>query len=83
MVPSKKVKTVIVLGSGGHTAEMMMVVKNLRTEVYSPRLYVLANTDKIGVGSSMIGPHQIMKFSRSLGAEKSSRALFQLFSQHF
>lgn len=39
------VRTLIVLGSGGHTAEMMTIVKQLNKKNYSPRYYVLASTD--------------------------------------
>lgn len=39
-------KTLIVLGSGGHTAEMMAIVKRLNRENYSPRYYILASTDR-------------------------------------
>lgn len=39
-------KTLIVLGSGGHTAEMMEIVKRLDRANYSPRYYVLASTDQ-------------------------------------
>jgi len=35
----------IVLGSGGHTSEMLRVVEALPAERYSPRHYVLAETD--------------------------------------
>lgn len=38
-------RTLIVLGSGGHTAEMMAIVKQLNKKNYSPRFYVLASTD--------------------------------------
>lgn len=38
-------RTLIVLGSGGHTAEMMAIVKQLNKKNYSPRYYVLASTD--------------------------------------
>ncbi|XP_055297351.1 UDP-N-acetylglucosamine transferase subunit ALG14 homolog [Sitodiplosis mosellana] len=41
----KPVKTLIVLGSGGHTAEMMTIVKQLNKKNYSPRYYILASTD--------------------------------------
>lgn len=37
--------TLIVLGSGGHTAEMMTIVKQLNKKNYSPRYYILASTD--------------------------------------
>lgn len=41
----KPAKTLIVLGSGGHTAEMMTIVKQLNKRNYSPRYYILASTD--------------------------------------
>lgn len=41
----KPARSLIVLGSGGHTAEMMMIVKQLSKKNYSPRYYVLASTD--------------------------------------
>lgn len=40
------VRTLIVLGSGGHTAEMIAIVNELNKRKYSPRFYVLADTDK-------------------------------------
>lgn len=43
---TKPAKTLIVLGSGGHTAEMMAIVKKLNKANYSPRCYILANTDR-------------------------------------
>jgi beta-1,4-N-acetylglucosaminyltransferase len=39
----------IVLGSGGHTTEMLHIVRNLDFERYSPRYYVLANSDQTSV----------------------------------
>lgn len=67
---SRKIKTIIVLGSGGHTAEMMLMVKNLRTEVYSPRLYVVANTDKMSKEKvkefeKSSSDHQVFEITRS------------------
>lgn len=38
-------RTLIVLGSGGHTAEMIQIVKSLDKTKYSPRYYVLAKSD--------------------------------------
>ncbi|QDZ25527.1 Alg14-like oligosaccharide biosynthesis protein [Chloropicon primus] len=39
------VKTMVVLGSGGHTAEMLRVVKFLDLNKYKPRVYVVSQTD--------------------------------------
>lgn len=41
----KPARTLIVLGSGGHTAEMMTIIKQLNKRNYSPRHYILASTD--------------------------------------
>lgn len=43
----KTVKTLVVLGSGGHTVEMLKMVAALDPKKYNPRIYVMADTDKI------------------------------------
>ncbi|KAI7901371.1 oligosaccharide biosynthesis protein Alg14-like protein [Cokeromyces recurvatus] len=42
---TKACKTCIFLGSGGHTAEMLQLVKSLHPITYSPRSYIITNTD--------------------------------------
>ncbi|KAK9821074.1 hypothetical protein WJX74_009066 [Apatococcus lobatus] len=42
-------RTLIVLGSGGHTAEMLTLVKGLDHQRYKPRCYVAAVTDMLGL----------------------------------
>jgi len=42
---SSSVPTLIVLGSGGHTAEMMQLTKKLHPSRFQPLHYVLADTD--------------------------------------
>ncbi|KAK8752072.1 hypothetical protein OTU49_011931, partial [Cherax quadricarinatus] len=49
MVAKKTVKTLIVLGSGGHTGEMLKMVATLDPFCYSPRVYVVAATDTISL----------------------------------
>lgn len=44
---SKPSKTVICIGSGGHTTEMLKLIQNLDFAKYTPRYYILANSDKI------------------------------------
>ncbi|XP_062555612.1 UDP-N-acetylglucosamine transferase subunit ALG14 homolog [Armigeres subalbatus] len=43
------VKTLIVIGSGGHTAEMLQIVEHLDFGKYAPRQYVIAEADKTSV----------------------------------
>ncbi|XP_050532149.1 UDP-N-acetylglucosamine transferase subunit ALG14 homolog [Daktulosphaira vitifoliae] len=47
-------RTLIVIGSGGHTSEMLRLVQNLNRSKFMPRLYVMADTDT----TSMV---QVMK----------------------
>lgn len=42
---SKPIRTLIVLGSGGHTAEMMRLMNKIDKSKFMPRMYVLADTD--------------------------------------
>lgn len=42
---SKPIRTLIVLGSGGHTAEMMHLMNKIDKSKFIPRMYVLADTD--------------------------------------
>ena len=48
-------RTGIVIGSGGHTAEILKLVQNLNSVNYSPRIYIMASTDT----SSEVKIHQI------------------------
>ncbi|KAI7836981.1 hypothetical protein COHA_009163 [Chlorella ohadii] len=41
----QNVRTMVVLGSGGHTAEMMALLQGFDLSVYTPRCYVVAATD--------------------------------------
>ena len=42
---SGRVKTVIVLGSGGHTTEMLRLVSTLSPSKFSPKTFLVADTD--------------------------------------
>ena len=39
------IKTLVVLGSGGHTTEMLQLLQKMDPKLYSPLLYVVASTD--------------------------------------
>lgn len=41
----KPCKTVICIGSGGHTTEMLRLLQNVDFHNYSPRYYIIAKTD--------------------------------------
>lgn len=42
---NQPIRTLIVIGSGGHTAELLRLMKNMDKSKFTPRLYVLADTD--------------------------------------
>jgi len=45
-----RVRTSLVLGSGGHTTELLKLMSYLDPDVYSPRTYYIAETDVLGEG---------------------------------
>eukprot|EP00244_Chara_vulgaris_P003553 TRINITY_DN1658_c0_g1_i1.p1 TRINITY_DN1658_c0_g1~~TRINITY_DN1658_c0_g1_i1.p1 ORF type:complete len:272 (+),score=21.95 TRINITY_DN1658_c0_g1_i1:91-906(+) len=49
----EKVRTLIVLGSGGHTAEMLSLVNALDFDRYQPRWYVAGATDKLSLSKAI------------------------------
>ncbi|XP_008475437.1 UDP-N-acetylglucosamine transferase subunit ALG14 homolog [Diaphorina citri] len=42
---TNKLKTLIILGSGGHSTEMLRLVKTLNPEIFKPKMYILASSD--------------------------------------
>ncbi|CAD7699287.1 unnamed protein product [Ostreobium quekettii] len=45
--PPECVRTMAVLGSGGHTTEMLTLMEALNRSRYTPRCYVVADTDSL------------------------------------
>ena len=43
--PDGCVSTIIIFGSGGHTGEMIKLIKNLDKDKYSPLYFLLAHSD--------------------------------------
>ena len=52
--PSRKssAKVVIVLGSGGHTAEMIRLIEPLNFDKYTRRVYVVSSGDTLSEGKA-------------------------------
>ncbi|WVZ74117.1 hypothetical protein U9M48_022339 [Paspalum notatum var. saurae] len=49
-----RLRCLIVLGSGGHTAEMMNIVTNLQKDRFTPRYYVAALTDNMSLQKAQV-----------------------------
>lgn len=69
---TKPVKTVVVLGSGGHTTEMLDMIKNLSPTNYSPLVFIIASTDDTSerrlvavMGEKILSSCTIYKIPRS------------------
>ncbi|KAL0906989.1 hypothetical protein M5K25_025524 [Dendrobium thyrsiflorum] len=51
---SQRVSTLIVLGSGGHTAEMLSIVNVLEKDRFVPRFYIAAGTDNMSLQKARV-----------------------------
>ncbi|PNY04089.1 UDP-N-acetylglucosamine transferase subunit ALG14 [Trifolium pratense] len=51
---SKPVSTLIILGSGGHTAEMLNLLAVLQKDRFNPRYYIAAATDNMSLQKAMM-----------------------------
>ncbi|CAH8306386.1 unnamed protein product [Eruca vesicaria subsp. sativa] len=60
---SRSFTTLIVLGSGGHTAEMLSLLSVLRMDRFTPRFYIAAATDNMSL-------HKARSFEHSLADDK-------------
>lgn len=57
----KPLTTVIVLGSGGHTAEMLNLVAVLNKDRYCPRWYIAAATDNMSLARAKVAEESGME----------------------
>ncbi|EEC75508.1 uncharacterized protein [Oryza sativa Japonica Group] len=54
-------RSLIVLGSGGHTAEMMNVVTTLQKDRFTPRYYVAALTDNMSLQKAQVYEQSLVR----------------------
>ncbi|WOG85020.1 hypothetical protein DCAR_0104206 [Daucus carota subsp. sativus] len=52
--PRKPVRTLIILGSGGHTAEMLNLLSVLQADRFCPRYYIAAATDNMSLQKASV-----------------------------
>lgn len=67
---TKPARTMIILGSGGHTTEMLTLTEQLDRRRYTPRIYVVADNDPISAQKANdretdADDYQIVKIPRS------------------
>ncbi|XP_077235209.1 UDP-N-acetylglucosamine transferase subunit ALG14-like protein [Tasmannia lanceolata] len=61
------VRTLIILGSGGHTAEMLNLINVLQKDRFTPRFYVAAATDSMSLQKAQLLEESLIP---QTGAEK-------------
>ncbi|KAG2492187.1 hypothetical protein HYH03_009435 [Edaphochlamys debaryana] len=64
---TKPAKTLVVLGSGGHTAEMLMLMDSMPLQLYSPRTYVVAATDPMSGNKALTREQKWQKTTSPTG----------------
>ncbi len=65
---TKACRTLIVVGSGGHTSEMMKIMSGLNLRNYTPRTYIIASGDNMSQD----------KINRFEGSSKQSSAMYAI-----
>lgn len=75
---SAPVSVCLVLGSGGHTTEMLRLTQAFPSQRYSPRSYILAETDSTSLerleeaeGSKLRGEYKVFRIPRSREVRQS------------
>ncbi|KAK1368875.1 UDP-N-acetylglucosamine transferase subunit ALG14 [Heracleum sosnowskyi] len=56
---TKPVSTLIILGSGGHTAEMLNLLSVLQVDRFCPRYYIAAATDNMSLQKASVYENQL------------------------
>ncbi|XP_063217162.1 UDP-N-acetylglucosamine transferase subunit ALG14 homolog [Bacillus rossius redtenbacheri] len=73
----KSIKAAVVIGSGGHTTEMLRLVQALHAEKYSPRIYFLASNDTTSevkihkLEDRREGEYEVIRIPRSRNVSQS------------
>ncbi|XP_012484801.1 UDP-N-acetylglucosamine transferase subunit ALG14 isoform X1 [Gossypium raimondii] len=65
--PQRPLSTLIVLGSGGHTAEMINLLLVLRKERFTPRFYIAAATDNMSLQKARVLENSLADSSETKG----------------
>ncbi|XP_050265989.1 UDP-N-acetylglucosamine transferase subunit ALG14-like [Quercus robur] len=66
------VSTLIVLGSGGHTAEMLNLLSELQRDRFSPRIYIAAATDNMSLQKARLFENSLAD-ENGVGAVKTAQ----------
>lgn len=71
------IKTAVVLGSGGHTGEMIKLLSGMDLKIYQPIEFIIAQTDKMSPQKIELLRDKGKKFDYSINVIKRSRSVGQ------
>jgi len=74
----RPLKTLVVLGSGGHTTEMLHLIKNLNPEYYDPIVLVIATSDKTSLRRVQAYPHSLPIKNKNNLTENINECIFRI-----
>jgi len=74
----RPLKTLVVLGSGGHTTEMLHLIKNLNPEYYDPIVLVIATSDKTSLRRVEAYPHSLPIKNKNNLTENINECIFRI-----
>jgi len=74
----RPLKTLVVLGSGGHTTEMLHLIKNLNPEYYDPVVLVIATSDKTSLRRVQAYPHSLPIKNKNNLTENINECIFRI-----
>ncbi|AQK38838.1 hypothetical protein ZEAMMB73_Zm00001d023281 [Zea mays] len=66
-----RLRCLIVLGSGGHTAEMMNIVTTLQKDRFTPRYYVAALTDNMSLQKAQVYEQSLIQSNGTKAGESA------------
>ncbi|KAJ4775149.1 UDP-N-acetylglucosamine transferase subunit ALG14 [Rhynchospora pubera] len=77
--PTTSLRTMIVLGSGGHTAEMLSIVNVLQKDKYAPRSYVAALTDNMSLQKAQVYEESLQNHQNNVDKKRGGAQFMQIY----
>ncbi|XP_078155646.1 UDP-N-acetylglucosamine transferase subunit alg14-like isoform X2 [Carex rostrata] len=77
--PTISCRTLIVLGSGGHTAEMLSIVNVLRKDKFAPRSYVAALTDNMSLQKAQVYEESLLNSESNIEIKRGGAQFMQIY----
>ena len=74
----RPLKTLVVLGSGGHTTEMLHLIKNLNQDRYDPVVLVIATSDRTSLRRVQAYPHSLPIKNKDNLTENINECIFRI-----